>query len=95
LTATVRDAFGNLVADGTVVTFATTLGSLPGSPSTATTEDGVATITLTAPTTTGTATVTATAGAATDNVQVTFFAAEHIIYMPLVFQAQPPSGYGR
>src|SRR5690606_20270023 len=35
ITATVTDFVGDPVADGTVVTFETTLGSLPGSPSTA------------------------------------------------------------
>ena len=59
LTATVRDAGGNLAADGTSVRFTTTLGRL--TPDTATTTSGVARVSLTSAAQSGTATVTATA----------------------------------
>ena len=72
LTATVVDAHGNAVADGTVVTFTTSAGSLPGSPYTTTTTNGQATAVLTAGTTAQTATITATAGNAQGTTTVTF-----------------------
>ncbi len=57
LEATVLDPLGNPVADGSVVTFATTLGSV--APMTGTTANGTATATLTAGYVAGRATVTA------------------------------------
>ena len=56
VTATVKDAKGNLVKDGTKVSFTTTLGSITSS---ATTSGGKAKATLTSSATSGTATVTA------------------------------------
>jgi adhesin/invasin len=69
LTVTVTDQFGNLVADGTLVSFSTNLGS--ASPTAATTINGVATATLSS-TVAGLATVTATAGGVSATAQVTF-----------------------
>jgi parallel beta-helix repeat protein len=69
LTATVTDQFGNLVANGAVVSFTTDLGSV--SPVTATTVGGVATATLSS-TISGVATVTATVGSLSATAQVTF-----------------------
>jgi hypothetical protein len=57
VTATVTDANGNAVADGTVVTFTTNLGEFPSDPYEATTTDGVANATFTAGSDLGTATV--------------------------------------
>jgi hypothetical protein len=56
ITATVTPGTGGTIADGTTVTFATSVGTIPA---TATTTGGVATVTLTG-TVTGTASVTAT-----------------------------------
>jgi adhesin/invasin len=69
LTATATDQYGNAVADGTVVSFTTSLGSV--SPVTATTVGGVATATLSS-TISGVATVTATVGSLSATAQVTF-----------------------
>jgi predicted extracellular nuclease len=69
LTATVTDQFGNFVANGTVVNFTTSLGTLSGSS--ATTVNGVATVTLSS-TLPGVATVTATVGSVSATVEVTF-----------------------
>ncbi len=71
LTATVTDQYNNNVANGTVVTFATTLGSLGSVTITKGTANGVATATLTSQVP-GTATVTATADSVSDTVDVTF-----------------------
>jgi len=70
VTATVRDVGNNLVADGTLVTFATSLGTI--NPPTALTINGIATTTLTAGTKTGTAIVTATVGTIWATTNVTF-----------------------
>ncbi|MFQ6058946.1 MAG: invasin domain 3-containing protein, partial [Anaerolineae bacterium] len=69
ITATVRDEWGNLVADGTSVAFTTTLGTI--TPTLGTTSQGVATTTLTAGTVAGTALVTATADSRLGFTQVT------------------------
>jgi len=61
IVAEVKDIGGNWVEDGTMVTFATSMGSLGSEVVTKTTTSGVATATLTSGTTAGTATVTATA----------------------------------
>ncbi len=58
LTATVRDADGNLVANGTAVQFSTNLGTLDGES--VTTMAGTARVTLTSAPTDGTAIITAT-----------------------------------
>jgi adhesin/invasin len=71
LTATVTDQFGNPVANGTVVSFTTNLGSV--SPITRVTTNGVATATLSS-TVAGLATVTATVGSINVAKQVTFTA---------------------
>jgi adhesin/invasin len=71
LTATVTDQYNNNVANGTVVTFATTLGRLDGGTVTKTTSSGVAMATLTSQLP-GTATLTATADSVSDTVDVTF-----------------------
>ncbi len=70
LTATVNDAQGHAVADGTPVTFTTTLGSLGASPYVAATSGGVATATLTAGTEIGDAEIVAQVGAITDTISI-------------------------
>lgn len=68
--ANVTDAYGNPVADGTVVTFTTSLGTI--SPPIAYTVYGVAVATLTSGSTPGTATVTARSGSVVSTTTVTF-----------------------
>ena len=70
VTATVRDVGGEVVADGTVVTFTTTLGAI--APLTRTTTNGVATAVLTSGSTSGIAVVGATAGSRWGSTNVTF-----------------------
>ncbi len=70
ITAIITDASGNLVADGTVVTFTTTLGSL--SPTSATTVNGIATTVLTHNAVAPKVTVTATSGSISRTVDVIF-----------------------
>ena len=69
LTATATDQYGNAVADGTTISFTTSLGTL--SSSTATTNGGDAVVTLTSMTP-GVATVTATVGSLSATALVTF-----------------------
>jgi hypothetical protein len=69
MTATVSDPFGAPVADGTTVTFSTSLGNI--SPVTATTIGGAATATLSS-TISGVATVTAAVGSLSATALVTF-----------------------
>jgi parallel beta-helix repeat protein len=69
LTATATDQFGNPVADGTTISFTTSLGNV--SPVTATTVGGVVTATLNS-TVAGVAAVTATIGSLSATAQVTF-----------------------
>jgi uncharacterized repeat protein (TIGR01451 family) len=69
ITATVTDSSNNPVPDGTVVSFATSLGGV--SPAFATTVNGVATATLSS-TVAGVATVTATVNGLSATAQVTF-----------------------
>ncbi len=69
LTATVTDQFGNFVANGSGVTFATNLGNLLPPPRTTT--NGVATSSISS-TLAGTALITATSGAAQDTASVVF-----------------------
>ena len=71
LTATVKDQYDDNVADGTVVTFTTSLGILGNTTVTKTTVSGVATATLTSQAV-GTAVVTATSDSIYDTVNVTF-----------------------
>ncbi len=68
LTATVRDQYSNLVADGTLVTFTTTLGSVT---SPATTLQGLASSSVSS-TRSGTAHITVTSGSAQNSIIVTF-----------------------
>ena len=72
LTVTVTDQFNNYVADGTVVTFETSLGNLNGGTVTRTTASGVATATLTSGNIAGMAVVTATADSKYGTASVTF-----------------------
>ena len=71
LTATATDQFGNPVADGTTISFTTSLGTL--SSATATTSGGNASVTLNS-TLPGVATVTATVGSLNATTLVTFTA---------------------
>jgi adhesin/invasin len=71
LTATATDQFGNPVADGTTISFTTSLGTL--SSGAATTSSGSATVTLSS-IVAGVATVTATVGSLSATAQVTFTA---------------------
>jgi adhesin/invasin len=70
VSATVTDAYGHAVADGTVVTFTTHLGEFPAAPYTATTDNGVATATFTAGSTLGTATVQAQVSGITEEIEI-------------------------
>ncbi|MFQ6058458.1 MAG: Ig-like domain-containing protein, partial [Anaerolineae bacterium] len=70
ITATVRDEWGNLVADGTSVAFTTTLGTI--TPALSTTSQGVATASLTAGAEVGTAEVTVTVDSRTGSTTVDF-----------------------
>jgi len=72
INATIDDAHGTPIADGTTVTFSSTLGTIL--PAQATTTGGVATATLTAGSTTGTATVTATSGGKSNTTHVSLVA---------------------
>nr|MBC8265220.1 Ig-like domain-containing protein [Anaerolineales bacterium] len=72
VTATVRDQYSNLVADGTEVTFATDLGSIGSSSTVTTTVNGVANATLTSELVIGTADITVTSGSAEGQTQVIF-----------------------
>jgi hypothetical protein len=86
ISATLAGEHGGIASDGTVVTFATDLGTLV--PTTTVSFSGVATATLTSGDTSGTATITATTGGLSDNVEVTFTEETFYIYLPLVL-----SGY--
>jgi adhesin/invasin len=68
----VNDIGGNTVADGTQVTFITSLGTLGSNTITKTTTSGVATAVLTSGTTAGTAVITATADSKYDVTEVVF-----------------------
>jgi len=70
LTATVSDAMGNLVQDGTIVTFSSTLGQLLSTS--ATTQNGSASVQLLAPTIPGIAIITASSGEAKTTATVSF-----------------------
>ncbi len=72
VTATVRDPYDNLVADGTEVTFVTDLGSIGSSSIVKTTVNGIANATLTSGLTIGTASITTTSGSALGQAQVIF-----------------------
>jgi uncharacterized Zn ribbon protein len=70
--ATVKDIGGNNVADGTEVTFVTSLGILGSDTVIKTTVSGVAVAVLTSETTAGTAVITATADSKYHTTQVVF-----------------------
>ncbi|RJR19119.1 MAG: hypothetical protein C4582_10810, partial [Desulfobacteraceae bacterium] len=70
--ATVKDTGGNNIADGTIVSFTTSAGSL--SAPTALTTNGVATVTLFSATILGSANVTASSGGASATTTVQFVA---------------------
>lgn len=70
--ALVKDIGGNNVADGTEVTFVTSLGTLGSNTITMTTTNGVTTALLTSGTTAGTAIITATADSRYDVTEVVF-----------------------
>ncbi len=86
LTATVTDAYGNPVLNGTPVTFATSLGALLPASGWATT-GGIATAQLTS-TLAGTALVTATADSVSDTAPVTFTAGNvaYFVFGPVADQ---------
>ncbi|MDI6738913.1 MAG: invasin domain 3-containing protein [Candidatus Edwardsbacteria bacterium] len=71
ITATVKDAMGQLMPNGTIVAFTTTMGSITTS---AVTANGVATANLTAGTATGADTVRASSGAANSQIVIGFVA---------------------
>lgn len=68
ISAYVYDGYGNFVADGATVSFSTNLGTL--SSATATTNIGLATVTLTSGTTEGTATINASSGGVTQSTTI-------------------------
>jgi len=72
ITAEVRDQDGNLIADGTQLTFTTTSGRFPSDPYVTTTTNGVATAVLTSSDQVGKAIVTVSAGLRTATVEVQF-----------------------
>jgi adhesin/invasin len=73
LYATLHDVYGNPAANGTMVTFNTTLGGFPGSSTVSLpTVDGVATAILTSGPSVGIADITATVGALQATTQVEF-----------------------
>ena len=72
ITADVIGADGNLIADGTPVTFRTSFGRFPTNPYVSTTTDGKATATLTSSAEVGTAVVTVSAGSRSETISVPF-----------------------
>ncbi|MEW6684789.1 MAG: invasin domain 3-containing protein [Candidatus Edwardsbacteria bacterium] len=85
ITATVTDAYGNLVSMNTTVNFTTTLGTITSSANT--NASGQAIATLTSATKVGTSVVTATSGSGLAQTQVTFSDAP----IKLVLAANPNS----
>ena len=86
ITATVKDAAGSPVPDGTAVTFSTTYGTL--SLSYVTTLDGIATTTLTFSTDDNTSTITATSGSVVSTVVVIYSPAS-VAASAITLQAAP------
>ncbi len=76
IAATISDELSQPVADGTLVTFTTSLGSFPSAPYVRTTEGGMVTATLTSSTRMGTATITISAASAFSNTTVQFIAGD-------------------
>ncbi len=87
--AEVRDAAGNTVADGTTVTFDTTLGTIEA---TATTVNGIASATLTSAQQAGTADVTATVNGLSQTITVTFVAGSLTIFLDTSVDTLPADG---
>ena len=98
ITVAVTDAWDNLIADGTSVTFSTTAGTL--NTNTVLTKDGLATATLTSAPVSGNALVAVTAGEIQEIIEIGFevTASESRIYLPLYvacFEFKPIlTGYG-
>ncbi len=90
ITATVKDAYGNPVADGTAVTFSTTFGTL--SSSYETTLNGIATTELTFSAGDSSSTVTATSGSVSGTVVVTYSVTSGVV-SAITLQASPGYGY--
>ena len=89
--AAVSDAQGWAVADGTVVNFQTTLGTI--APPSAMTVDGLVTVTLTSGATAGTAIVTALAGGASATVAVEMSAVQaNTLVLQSSANVLPPDG---
>jgi hypothetical protein len=86
ITATVKDAAGSPVPDGTAVSFSTTYGTL--SLSYATTLDGIATTTLTFSAGDSSSTVTATSGSVISTMVVTYSVVSGVPYA-MTLQASP------
>ena len=72
ITASLTDDAGNAVAQGTSVTFSTTLGTLSSGTTTTPDDTGVVIVSLIAGTTAGPVTVTATSNRVTQTISVTF-----------------------
>ncbi|MCK4309451.1 MAG: hypothetical protein KAW42_05710 [Candidatus Atribacteria bacterium] len=70
IAATVKDAYGNPVADGTAVTFSSTYGTLSSTHTTTT--DGIATTVLTFSAGDSSSTITATSGSVVNTMVVTY-----------------------
>ncbi|HID87178.1 MAG TPA: DUF11 domain-containing protein, partial [Anaerolineae bacterium] len=91
ITVTAQDEYGNPVADDTVVTFTTSLGTfLSGSVYTTTTTGGVATALLTSATEEGTAIVTVVVDSIPTPRTVEIAFMYHRIYLPLIRRAGSP-----
>jgi len=86
ITATVKDAAGSPVADGTAVSFSSTYGTL--SSTSATTTNGIATTTLTFSADDSTSTVTATCGSVSGTVVVIYSPAS-VAASTITLQASP------
>jgi len=92
ITATVTDAYGNPVADGTPVTFTLSAPLGTVAPNPASTTGGVALATFTARTVTGTVVLTATADGAIATATLTLVPIPtHYVYLPLVLRNHGPN----
>jgi autotransporter family porin len=92
ITATVTDAYGNPVADGTPVTFTLSAPLGTVTPNPASTAGGVALATFQAGTVTGTVVLTATADGAVATATLTLVPIPtHYVYLPLVLRNHGPN----
>jgi len=92
ITATVTDAYGNPVADGTPVTFTLSAPLGTVTPNPASTTGGVALATFRAGTVTGTVVLTATADGAVATATLTLVPIPtHYVYLPLVLRNHGPN----